>query len=234
MRRGSRVGVLLAGLICLAMSGCSMQRVFTYPLGPIETVSGTPLPVKIAVLPAKDFRRSENTSATLFLGFIPGFPFGWMTYERPEAADHFVTIRQFDFKATEDVPKAIAQHIEQSGYAKTAFFDFGGNVSQADYVLESELHSTRYSGSLYTYGISYLAAYLWLFALPAGSSTVDLWVDLRLKDRHDNVVWAHSIKASEDHIQGLYYNYGRDMEPLARSLQVGLDQALRRNPLPGR
>jgi hypothetical protein len=224
----------MAVSIGLVLCGCSMQRAFTYPLQPIQLINPVPPPVKIAVLPAKDFRRSENTSATMAFAYVPLFPFGWVTYERPEAASTFISIRQFNMNASEDIAKAIAQHIERAGYVKSAFFDYGGGISQADYVLETDLRSTRYEGSLYTYCISIMGAYLWFFGLPAGSSTVDLWIDLRLKNLNGNTVWSHSFKGSHDFVQGLYYGFGRDMEPLALSLQAGLDEALRSNPLPRR
>jgi hypothetical protein len=206
----------------LLAGACSTQRAFTYPLSPIAVVNADPPDVRIAVLPANDLRGSSNNWATYLMYMIPLMPFGWVNYERPEAASMFNTIREFDANLTEDIPKAIAQHLQRAGYARDVFFDYGANAPSADYTLETDLRETRYEGKIYSYGLSVFGPLLWLIGLPAGSSHVTLTLDLRLKDAAGQDVWTQVLHAREGRVQGLYYGWGRDMEGLARALQGSL------------
>lgn len=216
--------LILMGSITL--NGCSTHLAFTYPLEPIRVVESSPPAVKIAVLPANDMRGHKNKSATLYLYLIPLMPYGWVTHERPEAASMFLTIRRFEADMVEDISKAVAQHFQKAGFARTVFFDYGGLVDQSDYSLEIDLIDTRYRGTTYTYGLSVYGPLLWVFGLPAGRSRIQLGLDLRLKDPRGVVVSEHRIRAEWKFVQGLYYGWGRDMEVLARALQQGLDEAL--------
>jgi hypothetical protein len=83
-----------------------------------------------------------------------------------------------------------------------------------------------------SYGLSVYGPLLWFFGLPAGTSNVNLVIDLTLKDRRGKVVWTETLASQGGFTQGLYYNMGRDMEGLARGLQTTLDAALRRQALP--
>lgn len=225
------LGIALALAASMASFGCSTHRGFTYPLEPIGTINPNPPDIKIAVLPAQDLRGSKNRSATMSLGLIPLVPYGWVTYQRPESATMFNTIGSFDADPTEDIAKAVADHMMQSGYVKNAFFDYGGLRDTADYVMEIDLNEATYTGKKYYYGISFLAPYLWMIGLPAGSSTVDLQVTFRLEDKDERTVWSTAYTFSESFVQGFYYNWGRDMEPLALALQATIDAALRAHPI---
>jgi len=233
MRGFAIAAVFLLGLaFATLLSGCSMQRTFTYPMEPISVVNPDPPDVSIAVLPADDLRRTENRAATWFLYMVPLMPFGWADYERPEAAALFLTINRFDSKVTEDVAKAIAQHLKRAGVAENVFFDFGSGAQNADYILETEIRNARYTGRLWSYGLSVFGPILWIFGLPIGQSDFELAMDLRLKNTEGEVIWSDTLNGDWGIFQGYYYNFGRDMEGLSRALQDGIDRSIRQNPMP--
>lgn len=225
---------ILALLIILSfVCGCSLQTKFTYPLDTnIRTINKNPPNVKIAVLPTKDGREIDNNVGTWFLYMVPLMPYGWVDYNRPESATMFFSITKFDCNISEDIAKAIADHFQQAGVAKTVFFDYGGLADTADYTLHSTIKNSIYKGKMYSYCLSVFGPCLWIFGLPAGQSRVDLEINLELKDKQGNVVWNDILKGSWKTTQGMYYNMGRDMEGLARSLQQSLDYTLTNNPMP--
>lgn len=216
--------VLFAALAVAISGGCSKNAKFTYPMDPpIRSLYREPSNVKIAVLPARDLRGSTNTDAGIALAFLPLVPYGWVTYERPEAATNFISIGEFDADLAEDIPKAIAQHWREAGVSKNTFFDQGLGADRADYVLQPTLNATTYEGRIMTYGVSVFAAYLWIVGVPSGSFEVTVNVGLELRDRRDQLVWKGAVGETQFDWAGLYYNEGSDMNGLALSLQKGLD-----------
>lgn len=218
---------LLCWALALALSlapGCSTNARFTYPLKPpIKVASKTPIDAKIAVLPAVDKRGSTNTTAPLFLAYIPLMPWGWIEHERPEAARQFLSIGEFQADLREDIPKAIAQHWGEAGIARVVSFDQGLLADYADYKLKTTLNKTTYYGRSISYCLSFFAGYIHIFGMPSGSFNVRTDIDLILEDKSGKEVWGGKIK--DDHFMwaSIYYNYGADMEGLALSLQKGLE-----------
>jgi len=157
---------------------------------------------------------------------IPLMPCGWMTYQRPESSTMFYSIASFEMNAKEDLAKAIADHWQAAGVAKTVFFDYGGLKDTADYVLSTRLNQLKYKGYLISYGLSVEGPLLWFFGFPGGHSRVDLDLALDLQDKAGKSVWQKRISEEWSVTQGLYYNMGRDMEGAALCLRRGLDAAI--------
>jgi hypothetical protein len=227
--------ILLLVIISLSAFayGCSTQAAFTYPIGgKIEVMKNEPPNVKVAVLPATDLRKTSNSSGTWFLYMIPVMPFGWVDYHRPEAAKMFFSIADFRARIDEDLPKAIATHLQQAGIAKNVFFDYGGLADTADYVLRIEVLESKYHGRLISYGLSVYGPILWFIGLPGGTSSTTLDLKLNLVNKAGETIWSENLKQEWSVTQGLYYGMGRDMEGLALSLQSGLEDMLRKNPPP--
>lgn len=218
-------------LIATLTAGCSTQAAFTYPIGgPIDLINDSPPDLKIAVLPSKDSRETSNNLGTWFIYLIPVVPFGWVDYNRPEAAKMFFSINEFRARVDEDLPKAIAKHLQEAGIARNIFFDYGGLSSSADYVLKTEILETKYHGRLISYGLSVYGPLLWFFGLPGGTSNISLVLKMDLENKNGETVWSEKIDQEWGVTQGLYYEMGRDMEGLAISLQNGLQEVLRNNP----
>ena len=62
-------------------------------------------------------------------------PFGWVDYNRPDAARTFLTVNEFAFTPSEDLPKAAALSLRRSNLFSDAYFTFGGEKDKADFVL---------------------------------------------------------------------------------------------------
>ncbi len=221
-------------VICLSVGavGCSTQAAFTYPLRPpIKVINPNPPNAKIACIPATDHRGMKNRTETLMLSMIPLVPYATAHVDRPEAVERFMTMGKFQFNAREDIPKAVAQHFQEAGIAKSVFFDYGGGVTSADYVLETELIETRWDAWMTFYMLGPPGDLLWWLGLPAGSSSFHLHLNLRLKDKSEKVVWESSVIEDWKIYQSLYYNLRRDTEGIAITLQSGLDRMLAEKPI---
>ncbi|WP_019865152.1 hypothetical protein [Methylovulum miyakonense] len=221
---------LLAITLLVALQGCGTTAKFVYPadVKDVRHIGDTFLPQsKVAVTPFKEKRGDENQSGTYWLYLIPLMPYGYGTYQRPEAARMFNTISEFEFNVSEDLAKASVYSLKEAGVFQDVFFTFGGDKDKADYLLEGEVLSTDYEGKLWTYGLSVQGPLLWLVGLPVGTSKNVLDIGLKLTNLHTNaVVWHKEYKKDTDITQGLYYKDGYDARGYTYLMQDIMNEAV--------
>jgi hypothetical protein len=225
----SRLVPMLLLLSSVALIGCNTQAKWTYPIHSSELFRSSieRSDLVIGVLPFKEERPVRNRSATWLLYLIPLMPFGFVSYERPEAARMFNTISKYEFQLDEDLAKAATRSLEQSGLFKRAYFTFGGETREADYLFEGVAQRIHYDGKVITYGLSVFGPVPWFVGLPAGKSGNDVELTFRLLDHDVNEVWSYSFKGRESVTQGLYYNYGNDVLGFATVMEQAMNAALR-------
>lgn len=222
---------LITALLALSLlSGCGTTAKFIYPAKGRNLVrfsDGPAYQKKIAVIPFEDMRGDKNLMSTCFLYLIPLMPFGWVEYERPDAAREFISIAEFDFNMSEDLAKAAAYSLRKSGLFSDAFFTFGGDKEKAQLLLEGEVFSTIYNGKVYSYGLSVYGPVLWFFGLPMGSSRNDVVLNLKLTDLISKKrVWEKNYNLTRKIIQGLYYHYGHDVKGYTYLMQKIMNDAI--------
>lgn len=224
----NRVCSLAVGAISFAMLGCNTQAKWTYPLDPGSLFqSDSPAkPLTIAVLPFRESRPVLNREATRLFELVPLMPFGWMEYNRPEAANQFVTIGKYDFDVDEDLGKAAARSVEDSRLFHRVYFTLGGDTREADFLLRGDVRAARFDGKVITYGLSVFGAYLWLLGLPIGTSETTIEVELSLEDREQKKLWTFRESMSDSVVIGLYYNQGADMLGLSAGFGRIMNDAL--------
>ena len=219
---------LCIGLALLVVVGCNTQAKWTYPLDPTglyrSGVSGSRL--EVAVLPFQESRPVVNRSATFLLYLIPLVPYGWVTYERPEAARMFNTIGSYEFQLDEDLAKAAVRSLDVSGLFDRVYFTFGGEAENADLVLQGVARRTQYHGKIISYGLSVWGPMLWFIGLPAGTSTNRFEITLSLTNHQREEVWSYTFSGDESITQGLYYNWGNDALNFAALMETGMNRAL--------
>ena len=133
------------------------------------------------VLPFKDTRENINKNRILVY-MIPGIPgFGWANYDVPEGqAMHMNSGLWVNYKPSEDYAKALAQELEEAKVFKEAYFDF--KKGDSDYVIKGTILSTKYKGTLISYGLSVYGPLLWLVGFPAGTVSNELSLALSCVD----------------------------------------------------
>jgi hypothetical protein len=199
--RTSFRSVLAACVLVGVATGCASTRSWTYrPEAPVDRqpiIDRT-----VVVLPVEDLRTNENTDL-MALYLIPLMPFGWQTFDTPEGPDRHLTSRTWNFRPSEDIAKAIAQDLQNLGLFKESFFGF--RSSDADLVLRSQLHSTRYESRLISYCLSVYGPLLWFIGFPSGTYSNELRLELRLEDRRTGeLYWAGGVDEIEGSVVWFY------------------------------
>ncbi|HXE96875.1 MAG TPA: hypothetical protein VN642_10745, partial [Dongiaceae bacterium] len=93
---------ILIIIVAMIVSGCASRAAFVYEPGNVVNVNNKKLPLKVAVMPLEDKRKYENTNYVLMY-LIPGMPFGILDYDRPDAANGYVTHASYNFRPSEDL-----------------------------------------------------------------------------------------------------------------------------------
>ncbi len=183
--------LVLLVLAALIFSGCAEQRVWSYKADPFVR-TGPLVNKSVAVPPLADSRKNENTNL-IGLMYIPLMPYGWMDLNTPEGGQRHISSGLWLFKPPEDIAKAVAEEINNSGIFKEAFFT--NRASEGELILKSNLISTFYNGNLISYGLSVYGAYLWLIGLPAGSYGNNLEISFELMESSTGkVLWNETFK----------------------------------------
>ena len=193
--------VIFFVIVQVGLSGCTSQRVWTY--SPEAKIELEPMLYKsVAVPPLVDERVNMNLNRS-GLGLIPLFPYGWQTMYTPEGGQEHRTSGFWLFAPTEDFAKAIAIELENSSLFEEVFFTT--RPSEADLSLRGTIESTQYTSKMYTYCLSLVGVYLWLFGFPSGSASNELILDLKLVDNTtDQVIWGFRYKKSAGSTSWIY------------------------------
>ncbi len=222
--------VLMLLLATASWAGCGTTAKFIYPADSKRLTHFSDRPgydKVVAVTPFEDMRGDSNEAGTVFLYLIPLMPYGFVEYERPEAARMFNSINEFDFDASEDLAKATAYSIRKSGLFSDAFFTHGGDKDKADFLLEGKMLSTTYQGTVWTYGLSVFGPLLWFIGLPAGTSYNEMILALQLTDRATGrLIWEKNYDKNTKITQGLYYAFGHDVRGYPELMQTILNDAV--------
>jgi len=226
-----RIFCLLTAAVCsLVLCGCGTTTKFIYPSNIDNLAQVAEAPVydkKVAVLPFNDCRGNKDELSTILLYMIPLWPYGYCEYQRPEAAPGFMTVGYFDFTPNEDLAKAAALSLRRSNLFEDAFFTFGGDKDRADFVFHGDIHSTTYKAEVYSYGLSIAGPYLWLLALPAGTSTNQLKVKFYMTRKNSSdIIWQYSFEGENYITQGMYYRVGEDVKMYVPLLEKALNAAI--------
>jgi hypothetical protein len=222
----SRRALAASLVLILTVVGCGTAK-WTYP--PNEATRYTAAdghPQKVAVKMGSDRRSSENSNM-FAMYLIPLVPWGWMEYDRPEAARKYNTVTGFDMDMSKDPALAVAEEFKRSGLFPQVYFTYGGDTD-GSWICEVTPVKFAYNGRVYSYGLSVVAPLLWFIGLPRGRNECVLEFHLSLKNAAGKEVWFGSVTGSESVHNGLYYNWGRDVSGFVkvfeREMQLLLPQ----------
>lgn len=195
----------------LLLAACSSPRQWQYS---VESSPLTPQPVlakTVAVPPFRDSRPDENEAA-LSMYLIPLMPFGWVDLSIPETGGGKLTSTPvWKFEPTEDLAKAAAQELQASGLFQRV--SFTERALEEDLVFCGDVKSTRYWGTMLTYGFSLAGPLLWVLGFPVGTVHNQLAVDFSLEDRGAGLtLWHKSYDLTYDREPFWHYNLPSDFE----------------------
>jgi hypothetical protein len=224
MRRFVALGLLLA----FFSAGCGSTGKFVYPVRMSGLVEISPQPLyakKVAVNVFEDYRADQNDRlAALYL--IPLMPYGWIEYDRPDSANGFISISNFEFTPAEDLAKSAATSLRRSNLFKDAYFSFGGEEGRADFILSGKIKSTYYKGRILSYGLFTVAPLFWLLGMPYGTSLNQLVIEMELRNSKGEKVWEYTFDKDDYRTQWIYARMGVDCKMYASLMQDGMNEAI--------
>jgi len=184
--------------------------------------------LSLAVVPFSEKRGNLKNYGSVYSYLIPLAPYGTMRYERPDEARMFNTQNEFEFNMSENLLKILVDTVKKKpGLFKSVIVTPTPLESKADLILSGDLHSTLYEGKTYSYGISFLGPALWCLGLPAGSSHKKLGVKLFLRKADTaELIWSYDISKENTVIQGLYHNWGKNINSFALLMEAGVREAI--------
>ncbi|HYB91375.1 MAG TPA: hypothetical protein VEC38_10045 [Candidatus Binataceae bacterium] len=198
----------IAGLL-LALSGCSTNAGWNYVPSPAR-VASKQAPVSLAVAHFQDQRGSENSYYRWLCAF-PLVPYCTSTYDRPDAANGFLTVAAYSFRPTDDLAEAAALELRQTGMFRDVFVTDKTVDPGAPLMLHGTIQSTKWNGATYTYLLGPYGPLLWLFGLPIGSATNALALHLELADvASGRVLWTQDISQNYSITETYYSNFNKD------------------------
>lgn len=213
------------------LTGCGTTAKFVYPSNPQNLTKLYDEPkygLKVAVLPFDEERGDENSWSKIILYAIPLRFTSSYKFERPDAASEFMTIGKFDFDVTEDLAKAVVASLKKSNLFNNVYFSYGGDIEDADLIINGRIKSTLYEGTVYSYGLSIFGPLLWILGLPAGTSGNELNLQIVLNShKAKEPVWEYDFEKKKVITQGLYYQWGHDIRSYATLMEEGMNEAIK-------
>lgn len=183
--------------------------------------------LNLAVIPFAEKRGELKSYGGVYKYLIPLVPYGTIRYERPDEAKMFNIQNEFEFNMSKNLLEILITAVRNSSLFGEVILTPTPLSSRADLILSGDIHSTLYEGKTYSYGISFLGPALWCFGLPAGSSHKRLNIELYLKKIDTGeVVWSYNLNKEKTLVQGLYNNWGKDVNSFANLMQEGVKDAI--------
>ncbi|OGX23574.1 MAG: hypothetical protein A3J51_01240 [Omnitrophica WOR_2 bacterium RIFCSPHIGHO2_02_FULL_45_21] len=183
--------------------------------------------LNLAVVPFAEKRGKLKSYGSVYKYLIPLLPYGTIRYERPDEAKMFNIQNEFEFNMSENLLEILITAVRNSSLFGEVILTTTPLASRADLILSGDIHYTLYEGKTYSYGISFLGPALWCLGLPAGSSHKRLNIELYLKKIDTGeVFWAYNLNKEKTLVQGLYHNWGKDVNSFANLMQEGVKEAI--------
>lgn len=176
----------------------------------------------------KELPRPMWNRGSFALGYLPVFPAGFVEKYQPENSDGFVTLDRFEFSPTQDLTNAAQLSLKNSNLFSSVERASGLGSIRTDYIFEGEILKTYYSGTMFSYCITYfLAAPFWAIGCPDGSSYNELAINFKLIERASGkVVWTYQYHNGDSITHWLYARVGKDASLFAPLMKQAMNQAL--------
>jgi hypothetical protein len=181
----------------------------------------------LAVTPLVEKRGNLKSYGSVYKYLIPLVPYGTIRYDRPDETKMFNTPYEFEFNMSENLAKLLVEAVTRSGLFESVILTPTPLESKADLILNGDIQSTLYEGKTYSYGFSFLGPALWCLGLPAGSSHKKLIIGFALKKKDTGEeLWSYTLNKQRTVVQGLYHNWGKDVNSFALLMEEGMKEAM--------
>lgn len=242
-----RKSIFLVGSVAaVVLTGCTNVATFDY-----SAASGTMVKLQeagtagktIAVVPFLDQRGTKyfdpmqagqaaahpaGDHGSFYLGFLPLLPAGFVEKEEPENSEDFVSLGRFHFNLPNDLANAAVLSLKASNLFAQVSKANSLEQANTDYIWRGRVTNTYYSGSMYSYCITYfLSPVLWVLGAPSGTSENELWVKFELVERASGkVVWNYDYRGRDYITHWIYARIGKDVSMYPQLMKQAMNGAL--------
>lgn len=238
--------ILFAGVCAAVLAGCTNVATFDYAVahGTMSKFQEAGTATKtIAVVPFLDQRGTKyfdpmqsgqaaahpaGDHGSFYLGFIPLMPAGFVEKEEPENSEGFVSLGRYHFNVQNDLANASLLSLKASNLFVKVTKANNLEQANADYIWRGKVTNTYYSGSMYSYCITYfLSPVLWVLGAPCGTSENELWVKFELVERATGkVVWNYDYRGRDYIHHWIYARIGKDVSMYPQLMKQAMNGAL--------
>lgn len=242
----TKLFTLLAGVCFTILTGCTNVATFDYAAahGTMVKLQEAGIATKtIAVVPFLDQRGTKYFDAkqagqaaahpagdhgSFYLGFLPLIPAGFVEKEEPENSQDFVSLGRFHFDVQNDLAHASYLSLKASNLFSNVVKVNNPNQASADYIWRGKVTNTYYSGSMFSYCVTYfIAPVLWCLGAPNGVSENELWVEFELVERKTGkVVWNYDYRGRDYIVHWIYSRTGQDTSLYPQMMKQAMNGAL--------
>ena len=236
----------LLAVLLIVLSGCTSVTTFDYTnaQGTMAVFQERGIATKtITVLPFLDQRGTKyfdpmqagqaaahpaGDHGSFYLGFLPLLPAGFVEKEEPENSEDFVSSGRYHFDPARDLSNAALISLRSSNLFKDVVKVNRIEQANTDYIWRGIVTNTYYSGSIYSYCITYFfAPALWILGAPYGTSENELWVKFELIDgKTGKVVWNYDYRGRDYIVHWLYARIGKDTCMYPQLMKQAMNGAL--------
>jgi hypothetical protein len=207
-----------------ACAGTATQQLAYTPLG---APAARPLAASLVVVPFADGRPPRPypaQTASAFWLLVPLLPSVSVDYERLDESRAAERLIRGALPQREDFFAAmVARAVAADLAASRLFADVEFAATQpvdADLVLGGTIVSTRFTTTTTSYLLGMPGVLLWLSGLPNGRDTIEMAIDLELRDRAGAVQWRYPLRAAATRIFDLYTSGGHQLSTGTGSLSI--------------
>ncbi|MBX3025976.1 hypothetical protein KF840_13800 [bacterium] len=218
---------LSAGVAAALLAACATtttQRVVYTPLG---APAAHPFATRLVVVPFADGRpprvypAPRDSALRLLLPLVPSVTVDYERLDESRAAERLIrgALPQREDLFEDALARAVAADL-----AAARLFDgvelAASPPPDADLVLGGTIVSTRFVSSTTAYLLGAPGLLLWLTGLPNGRDTVEMAIDLALRDRDGVVLWQYPLRAEASRVVTLYTGGGHQLSTGAGGLSI--------------
>ncbi|MBO4647057.1 MAG: hypothetical protein J5806_02755 [Lentisphaeria bacterium] len=237
---------LIGASVAALLTGCTNVATFDYAAAPGTMVkfqeAGTATKT-IAVLPFLDQRGTKyhdpaqakqaaahpaGDHGSFYLGFLPLVPAGFVEKEEPENSEDFVSLGRFHFNVQNDLANAAMLSLKESNLFAKVVRANNLKQAEADYIWRGIVTNTYYSGSMFSYCITYFLSHVfWVLGAPSGVSENELWVKFELVERATGkVLWKYDYRGRDYITHWIYARIGKDTSLYPQLMKQAMNGAL--------
>ena len=133
----------------------------------------------LVIKPFIDEREGVNKNKSS-MAYIPGIPFGWQNYSKPEDSKSHLLTSGWEVNPSKDFAKSLEKELETSNISPV--IKYSESDKDADFIIEGIIKKSSYKSKTFSYCVSPFYGFLWYLGAPAFEWQNEIELTLVCKD----------------------------------------------------